>query len=449
MTLSPRARFGLRIFGYVALAVFAFVYALHLTFPYHRVKDKIEEALATKYDVVIGGVERSIMPGRFSLTAVTLRSRPTVANEAVTTMYFKRVEVDIAFLPLLSKKVEIGLDVATPQGSMAGTVRLSKQATSIDFRLRNVPLATIPGIGDAVGLPLFGNGDGAFSLDLPTGDWSKAKGKLDLSCKVGCVIGDGVTRIYPKAKRESDQAFVKDGTVVPEIKITRFELGIDIAKGEAKRRKFEMVSPDGEAQLDFTIKLAKKIGDSTIVGCISYKCSDALKTRWPKFAGTCDFSSPAIDSRGFHDIKLTGKLTSMRRIGATCATDGEDSTPTTGGGVRSRPTLDSEPVRPVEPTPLPALTPPPVDMGKPVGEMGRPMTDPNSPSKTFDNSADRPTTGQPPPPGSAEMAPPPIPPPAQDRPYEPPPMQPNEVPPAPPPDPGYQPPPDPNVQPIN
>ena len=31
-------------------------------------------------------------------------------------------------------------------------------------------------------------------------------------------------------------------------------------KGEAKKRKFEMVSPDGEAQLDFSIKLSKKIG---------------------------------------------------------------------------------------------------------------------------------------------------------------------------------------------
>lgn len=403
MTLSPRARFGARILAYATLALISFVFALHLTFPYDRVKEKVEDALATKYDVKIGGVERSVMPGRFSLTAVTLRSRPTVANQPVTTMFFKSIEIDIAFLPLLGRRLEIGLDIATTPGSIAGVIRLSKQATAVDFTLRSVPLATIPGIADAVGLPLFGNGDGRVVIDLPEGDWSKAKGQINLACKVGCVVGDGVTKIYPKARREADQAFVKDGTVVPEIKITRFELGVDIGKGEMKTRKFEFVSPDGEVEVDFNIKLAKKIGESTILGCLSYKCSEALKTRVPKFAGTCDFSSAAIDERGFHDIKLVGPLATMRRLGTSCdATTGESSA---SGGERVRPKLDDSLPQPLEP--LPSEGP-----GRPVGD--RPIDPPQmeKPSEEPGKSFEPPPPGVPeqPAPGAPPegMAPPPI-----------------------------------------
>ena len=62
--LGPRTR---RILRYVALAVFSlvvFVFALQMTFPYKRVKDKVVEGLSEKYDVTIGSVDRGIVPGR-------------------------------------------------------------------------------------------------------------------------------------------------------------------------------------------------------------------------------------------------------------------------------------------------------------------------------------------------------------------------------------------------
>ncbi|MBA3463494.1 MAG: hypothetical protein H0T46_26295, partial [Deltaproteobacteria bacterium] len=49
--LGRRTRLVLRYVGFFLLAVVTFVFALQLTFPYDRVKDKIVEALSTKYDV--------------------------------------------------------------------------------------------------------------------------------------------------------------------------------------------------------------------------------------------------------------------------------------------------------------------------------------------------------------------------------------------------------------
>ena len=67
-----------------SFALVMFVFALQLTFPYERVKDKVDRgAVAEKYDVPIGDVERGWMPGRVYFKAVSVRTRPTKPDETV------------------------------------------------------------------------------------------------------------------------------------------------------------------------------------------------------------------------------------------------------------------------------------------------------------------------------------------------------------------------------
>ena len=345
MTLSPRVRAILRYLGYVVLALVTFVFALHLTFPYERVRDKALDALAAKYDVTIVGVERSWVPGRFALTGVTLRSRPSVAGQPVTTMYFKRIEIDLAFAPLVSGKVSIGLDIATGNGHIRGSVTQAKQEVTYAFDLSKVPLTMIPGVSDAVGLPMSGNADGRVRLKLLRGDWSKANGSFLLECKSGCTVGDGVAKIYPKGRRPGDEVWTKDGIAVPALRIARFKLAIDVVKGEAKKKTFELGSLDGEADVDIDIKLARNLSESTVTGCLKYKCSKELYDREPKLRSQCDFGSPVIDEKGMHHVKLLGKLSNVRRIGAMC--DGRSTDPTAGGSSLDRPTFEPPPLEPV------------------------------------------------------------------------------------------------------
>jgi type II secretion system protein N len=382
MAISPRARLALRIVGYVFLALFTFVVALHLTFPYERVRDRALDALSSKYDVTIAGVERSWVPGRFTLTGVTLRSRPSVAGQPTTTMFFKRAEIDLAFAPLLSGRVAIGLDIATGAGRITGTIEQKKNETRIGFTLTRVPLTMIPGVSDAVGLPMGGNADGRVKLALVRNDWSKANGLFELACTVGCTIGDGQAKIYPKSTRPGDEALSQKGVTVPSIRIQRFKLAIDIVKGEAKRRAFELTSADGEADVDVSIKLSKTMSESTITGCIKYKCSKELYDREPNFRVTCDFGSPAVDPEGFHHIKLVGRLSAVRRLGALCDGSGKPAdpfSPTT----TERPRLDDppEPIRVIDagvpeldasvappPIPDPVMSRPPHQDDVPQGE---------------------------------------------------------------------------------
>jgi type II secretion system protein N len=430
INLTPRQRFALKIAGFVFLGIITFIYALHLTFPYERVADKFKETLASKYVVTISKVKRSVMPGRFRMEGVTLTSRPSVVGQPVTTMFFKSVEVDVAFMPLLGGRAEIGLDVNTGSGGMTGTVKMSKTSLNVDFRLRRMPLSTIPGIADAVGLPLGGLGDGRIALNLPKNDWTKASGKVDLSCTVGCTVGDGVARVYPKAKREADALMVKDGFPVETVTISKFVLGITIAKGTARKDKFEFTSPDGEIALDFDIKLSKKINDSTITGCIRYKCAGAYLSKSP---AACELGSPAVDSEGFRNIKLTGKLGTMRRVGSVCEAGGggggtdEVFSKDEGTHTRSRPALDTIAEPPPPTGEMQPPVPPPVDLGRPPGaadvnaiESGAgsasSMPTPGA-AMGSQNVQPEPMPGPPPPPPQGEVPktepPPPMPPPEQ------------------------------------
>lgn len=408
MTLSPRLRFFLRLTGYVVLALVTFVIALHLTFPYDRIRDRAIESLSGKYDVTIGGVERSWMPGRFSLTAVTLRSRPAVVGQPTTTMYFKRVEIDLAFLPLLSKKVEIGLDISTGNGRIVGTISQQKKDTAIDFTLTRVPMTTLPGISDAVGLPMGGNADGKVRLKISKNDWSKANGLFELACNSSCTVGDGVAKIYPKTKRPGDEAWAKDGVPVPPINIQSFKLVIDLAKGEAKRKLFALRSTDGEADIDFDIKLQKSIMESTITGCIKYKCSKELYDRERSFRVQCDFGSPVVDSAGFHHIKLMGKLSNVRRIGALCDGQGDHDPLSAVGGSADRPRLDlPEPVLAID-AGVPeidagSVNPPPIDP-----QMGRPIPHDDVPPPTPEEKRGDVMMPPPPPPQPPPATPPPL-----------------------------------------
>ncbi len=384
MTLGRRGLLALKIAGYAFLALVTFVYAIHLTFPYDRVRDKLVESLSSKYDVTISGVERSLVPGRFALTGVTLASRPAAAGQPITTMYFKRVELDLKLLPLLGKRLVAGLDISTGQGTIIGTVEQDGTTTIANFTLRHVPLATLPGISDAVGLPMDGNADGKVSLRLPKGDWTKAVGKFDLGCNVGCAVGDGVTKIYPKPQRPADAALYRDGLTVPKIDIQRFAIGIDVAKGVAGLRSFEFLSDAGKVEVDFDIKLARAIGNSMINGCLRYQCSAEFRLKYP---GLC-IGSPIVDEQGMLNVKLSGQVSKMRRLPQRCDTGGSGGGGGDSAGGRSRPTLENIPdgagdvVTPVPTPAMPVVEPPPMPrpMADDIGGTQYPPTTPPPPS---------------------------------------------------------------------
>ncbi len=403
--LGPRMRKVARIVGYVLLALFSFVFALQLTFPYNRVKAKLVEALSEKYQVSIGEVERGWVPGRVYFNSVTLQTRPTKPDEPVSTMYIDRFEIDLNFLPLLGGAISIDLEAAIGAGSIRGNVSLSKGETSVSFEGEELQAQMLP-MREAIGLPMSGMVEFEFNLDLPNEkqksgktapNWQQAAGGARLACPTGCTFGDGKTKLKTKLKNARNAAFAADGIEFGTVTLKSLLAKVEIKTGQLKVTQFEAPSGDGELHVDYAMELQPKFGESPVTGCLRFNGSPSLLQREPKtFSAITATGAPLGPDELFH-IRLTDKFKDMKRLGQPCGSgvSGKSMDDPSGG----RPTLSAppEPPKPPEPSPtVPQITPPPE-----AGSAG-PGTGPGSAPTAPVPGPDSPGSAAEPGPGSAD-----------------------------------------------
>lgn len=366
--LGPRTRKVVRIAGYVVLALVTFVFALQLTFPFDRVKAKIEEALAAKYVVTIGEVERGWVPGRVYFNSVSLQTRPSKPDEVVSTIYIDRLEVDLGILPLLGARVSVDLDAAIGTGHIRGNISISKGATSVAVSGTNLQAQMLP-MREVIGLPMFGTVEFSFDLDLPneplkTGktapNWQKAEGGAELACPSGCTFGDGKTKLKTKIKNARNQAFAADGIEFGKVNINTLFAKVEIKAARLEVTKFDAKSDDGRLFVDYAMELEPTFGDSAVTGCLRFNGSQALLKREPKtFTAISATGAPLGPDDNFH-IRLTDKFKDMKRLGQPCGTAvSSKSMDNPTGTVRPSLTVPpDEPARTDAGVTMPTFTPP-------------------------------------------------------------------------------------------
>jgi type II secretion system protein N len=340
---DPRAKRMLRWAGWVALGVVSFVLALQATFPYQRVADKAIEVLSPRYDVTIGEVARGWLPGKMILRGVTLRSRPAKPDDAVSTMFFERVEIDVNLIAsALGRRLDTDLELAVGGGYLAGSIAIGKDDVDVDLEGKDMPADGVPGLADSIGLPMTGKIDPLFQLELPGNDWRQATGRIRLVCPAGCTVGDGVSKLKFKLKPGSRQAaFASEGVTIDKMFIDRFALQVDIGKGKLGITTWELKSKDLEATIELQVQLAKAIAESTITsGCLKYKPSAELSERAPKTQAALMSTGAPLAPDGNYNILLSGRLGEMKRLPRVCGAGADAADSATATGRTRRPSLD-------------------------------------------------------------------------------------------------------------
>ncbi len=325
--LGPRTKKVLKIVAYVVLALVTFVFALQLTFPYNRVKDKVIEGLASKYDVTISSVERGFMPGKITFNAVTLRTRPSKADEVATTFFIKKLEVNAGILSLIGGTASVDIDAEIGPGHIRGTVAISKSSTVIDIEGVDLPSAMLP-MREAIGLPM--SGKIAFSVDLTlpnekaknaskaVPNWQKAKGAFAFDCDSNCTFGDGTTKLRPKLKNARSQAFAADGIDFGKVNVNSMHAHVTIKDGIMELDKFDTKSEDGELHVDFQVTLAPQLDDGMVAGCLRFKGSEILMKKEPRTHAALSTTGANLGPDGLFHIRLDGKFKEMKRLAQTC-----------------------------------------------------------------------------------------------------------------------------------
>jgi len=414
--LGPRSRKVIRYAGFVVLALVTFVFAFQLTFPVDRVKDKAIEALADKYDVAIGDVDRSIIPGRIYFHSVSITTRPVKASDVPTRFHMDELEVDLGILAAIRGTLVVNLDARIQAGRIVGKIALASSGTQVHFVGEDLPSIHLP-VREALGLPMSGNVRFKFDLDLPndkakTGkaapNWAKANGGAEFACPSGCTFGDGKSKLKLTAKDQRQQALLDEsggGIDFGKVNVDSIYANLELKQGKLEITRFETKSNDGELHIALNMVFNQDINASQVTGCLRFRGSDALLKREPKTHAAFSTTGGPLGPDNLFHIKLDGQLRNVRRLPLVCGSNAGDGS----SGSTARPNLTVPPEAPkpglgavsapppVVPTPAPAYPPP---AGAPGGSGDHPAGPPPVPP---------PAQGSAPPIQTEPMQPPPPP----------------------------------------
>jgi type II secretion system protein N len=335
--------------GYPLLALLVFLFVLGWTFPYERLQARVIDALDDKYDVTIADVHGTFFPGGVVFKMVMLKTRPTSPDEKPVVMLLDEVELDLSLLELLLGRADVDLIARVGGGTIEGNLELSANMIEAELRTEGLPLASVPGLAGAVGLPMSGSLDLDLDVRLVGKKWKNAEGKIDLRCK-GCTIGDGEARLKmaPPAGRRPNRAsaFAAEGVTVPRLDLGDARAVVAIDKGLGTIKEFAARSKDGWLKIDGKIEFKDPFGQSTMPGCMTFQLSDELRSREPTFSNI-EFMLPpkAKQTDGSFAIPTKGKLSELRwdvhkQCGSSPVASDEDdglvgeARPGIGGGFR-------------------------------------------------------------------------------------------------------------------
>jgi type II secretion system protein N len=361
LPIGPRGRKAIKIAGIAVLALISFVFALQLTFPYSRVKDKLVEQLSIAgWEMTVEDVSRGFMPGSFTLESVVVKSRPAKPDDPVTIFVMPEIELDASLLGLIGEVIgggatTIDVDAKLGKGTVSGTIDLQflkgMKLAALDLSGSSLPGEDIPFQSVLGGLPLVGKVDLALALTTAA-DLRNAAGSVRLSCPKGCTIGDGESKFKPRTTSSRQQVMVADGIEFGKVFVDKLNARAVIKGGKAEITKWEFVSKDVELHVDIALKLGKKFKDAEFTrGCVKYKGFPELASRDLKTHGAIKFIGGVAenpdDPASLYHLKLEGKLgDNKKNFKPKLCTAGDGTDAVAGGdgdGKGRTPTLNAAP----------------------------------------------------------------------------------------------------------
>jgi type II secretion system protein N len=437
-TLTEKQKKWARLGGYVLFGILVFFYAVHLSIPYDRIEQILQDKLGDGFDVRVESAGPGFFPGDVVLKGVTLKSHPAREGDKPVELTIDRLDLDLGVFAGLRGVGDVAFEATLGAGKLEGRIIADKNEQVINVHSHELPLDQLPGIRTATGgVPMAGGISIDMDVTVPKGKWANASGKIAIDCEA-CTIGDGVSKIRPTGQGQQN-AFSEGGFTLPKLKLGKIGGKLNIVKGLAHFEEFVGKSPDGELYLDGDIQFADPFVTSRVTAYMRFKAADALVQRESKMGDIIMMMKGQAfrPEDGLMGIKIIGPFNGLKFIsskvspvpvGGAAGKDGARPRPTLGGlggrGVSDgsdglRPPVNPNPAIPqpsgidAPPTPPPQVldtpTPPPTVPEQPPGSMTAPpsgMMDVRAiPS---DAAIPQPTNEAIPPP--TQMVPPPPPP---------------------------------------
>lgn len=263
--------------GYPLLYLGLFILFAYWTFPYDRLKERLEVGFnASQQD--------SPEPSRLEIAEATWSWRfpglvlsdiaiigpepkPTTEGEPLPARREVRaaeVYARVAPLPLLFGTTDVTYAVDGFGGSIDGRLTMGSDANHLVAEFNGVDPGQLPQVAELLELPLSGSMTGVIDLRLPQGNIAQAEGTVDLEI-TDLKIGDGTTKI-------------RDLLALPPIDAGTLRLKATTSEGRVKIDEFQTQGEHLEATGEGRIRLREKLAMSLIEQLsLSFKFSDKYR----------------------------------------------------------------------------------------------------------------------------------------------------------------------------
>lgn len=169
----------------------------------------------------------------------------------------------VRLLPLLIGKLRLDFSTSVFDGEIHGMIPFGGGDLSIE--VENVNLAQVAPLKDIVSVPIKGIANGKLELSAPDGKWNKANGSFNLTVK-DMVLGDGKSK------------FRKLVTLTPAT-VGSFELSAKADQGVFKIEKFGATGQEVELAGEGTLKLKEPWDNSILDLWLRFGFSDEYKNK--------------------------------------------------------------------------------------------------------------------------------------------------------------------------
>jgi type II secretion system protein N len=294
---------GLGLFG-----LLVFLVAFMMAFPYDRVKDQIVSiAAAQGMDMEVGSAGPTFGIG-VVLKDVTLRTRPDPGKKA-NLIPIERAAIQVSPLAQLRGEFAYNLDVKALDGRIQADEAAEKTRSRTRLRTTELSLAQLPGVKDAINLPLGGRLDVNLDLTKPNHRNGEATGSLSWTC-AGCSVGDGKEKL-----KIASNPLLAEGMSFPRMSLGDLVGKITFQKGVGRLQGVQARSPDGELFVEGEVRLADPVGYSYLDLYVRFKLSEALLRRADKLQILLQLAETmGKRSDGFYGFRLTGSFARLNSV---------------------------------------------------------------------------------------------------------------------------------------
>lgn len=296
--MSAKYKRILKWLGYGAFYVFALVLFGYLTFPFDRLRTRIQTEFnasqtgPSPLSLRLGHLSSywfsGIRADNVDLIAAPSAVRPEDGSKPAKPkiMRIDTVHARVSLFRLLFGTVHVNFGADAFGGEISGFTSDADGGRKLEVEIEDLGLADAPLISDLIGLPIGGKLGGHVEFLLPEGKLSKAEGKVDLTF-FGLFAGDGKTKVL-------------NAIALPKVEVGDLSLKATAVAGALKIDQLSATGKDLELQSDGSVRLRDSFDASVLSVNARFKFKDRFMNKDDMTRGL--FGTPGSSMPGLFDL---------------------------------------------------------------------------------------------------------------------------------------------------